>query len=78
MGLDLSEVRLPVLIEEAIQSLDEGLTFRHLVWNVYTFSFDHERIGRLVNELKTAFEMELLTLANHWKVFRFSGFARSE
>lgn len=34
---------------------------------VYTFSFDPERIGRLVKELESAFEQirrELLTFAN--------------
>lgn len=56
MGLDLPKVRPPVLTQEAIQSLDEYLRFRHVVRNVYTFSFDPERIGRLVKELETVFE----------------------
>ena len=41
---------------EAIQRLDEYLRFRHVVRNVYTFSFDPERIGRLVKELENVFE----------------------
>jgi len=56
MGLDLPKVRPPVLTQEAVQRLDEYLRFRHVVRNVYTFSFDPERIGRLVNELETVFE----------------------
>ena len=56
MGLDLPKVRPPVLTRETIQGLDEYLRFRHVVRNVYTFSFDPDRIGRLVKELETVFE----------------------
>jgi hypothetical protein len=56
MGLDLPKVRPPVLSKAAIQSLDEYLRFRHVVRNVYTFSFDPDRIGRLVTELDAVFE----------------------
>ena len=56
MGLDLPKVRPPVLTRKAIQSLDEYLRFRHVVRNVYTFSFDPERIGRLVNEMDAVFD----------------------
>jgi hypothetical protein len=56
MGLDLPKVRPPVLSKESIRSLDEYLRFRHVVRNVYTFSFDPERIGRLVTELDDVFE----------------------
>ena len=56
MGLDLPKVRPPVLTRESVQRLDEYLRFRHVVRNVYTFSFDPERIGRLVKELETVFE----------------------
>jgi len=51
MGLDLPKVRPPVLTSASIHHLDEYLRFRHIVRNVYTFSFDPERIGRLVKEL---------------------------
>lgn len=67
MGLDLPKVRLPVLSNKSIRSLDEYLRFRHVVRNVYTFSFDPERIGRLVTQLDTVFEQirqELLVFAN--------------
>jgi hypothetical protein len=55
-GPGSAEVRPTVLSNEAIRSLDEYLRFRHVVRNVYTFSFDPERIGRLVTELDTVFE----------------------
>lgn len=56
MGLDLPKVRPPVLTGAALQSLDEYLRFRHVVRNVYTFSFDPERIGRLVKEMDPVFD----------------------
>jgi hypothetical protein len=56
MGLDLPKVRPPVLTSESLRSLDEYLRFRHVVRNVYTFSFDPERIGKLVKESETVFE----------------------
>lgn len=67
MGLDLPKVRPPVLTSEAMQRLDEYLRFRHVVRNVYTFSFDPERIGRLVKELEAVFEQvrqELIAFAD--------------
>jgi hypothetical protein len=67
MGLDLPKVRPPVLTSSSIQRLDEYLRFRHVVRNVYTFSLDPERVGRLVNELDVVFNQmrqELLAFAN--------------
>lgn len=67
MGLDLPNVRPPVLTSDSIERLDEYLRFRHVVRNVYTFSFDPERIGRLVKGLEPAFaqlRQELLAFAN--------------
>jgi hypothetical protein len=66
MGLDLPKVRPPVLTSASIQRLDEYLRFRHIVRNVYTFSFDPDRIGRLVKELEPVFAQvrrELLVFA---------------
>ena len=66
MGLDLPKVRPPVLTSDSIERLDEYLRFRHIVRNVYKFSFDPERIGRLVKELEPAFTQiceELLAFA---------------
>lgn len=67
MGLDLPRVRPPVLTAGSIQHLDQYLRFRHVVRNVYTFSLDPDRIGRLVNELGTVFaqtRQELLAFAD--------------
>lgn len=67
MGLDLPKVRPPVLTSYSIERLDEYLRFRHVVRNVYTFSFDPERIGRLVKELEIVFDQvqpELLGFAD--------------
>jgi hypothetical protein len=67
MGLDLPKIRPPVLTSDSIQRLDEYLRFRHIVRNVYTFSFDPERIGRLVRELESTFSQireELLVFAS--------------
>jgi hypothetical protein len=67
MGLDLPQVRPPVLTFQSIQLLDEYLRFRHVVRNVYTFSFDVERVGRLVKDLKLVFaqtQQELLAFVN--------------
>lgn len=66
MGLDLPKVRPPVLTADSIQRLDPYLRFRHVVRNVYTFSFDPERIGKLVKELEMVFDQirqELLAFA---------------
>ena len=67
MALNLPKARPPVLSPDSIERLDEYLRFRHVVRNGYTFSFDPERIGRLVKELLPTFEQirdELLTFAN--------------
>jgi hypothetical protein len=67
MGLNLPKVRPPVLSSESIEQLDEYLRFRHVVRNVYTFSFDPERIERLVKDLEPTFDQireELLAFAN--------------
>jgi len=67
MGLDLPKIRPPVLTSASIERLDEYLRFRHIVRNVYTFSFDPERVGGLVKELGTVFgqiRQELLAFAN--------------
>ena len=67
MNLNLPKVRPPVLSSGSIEQLDEYLRFRHVVRNVYTFSFDPERIGRLVKELESVFDQvqsELLAFAD--------------
>lgn len=64
MGLDLPQVRPPVLSSSSIQFLDEYLRFRHVVRNVYTFSFDAERVGRLVSGLNSDFGKKELLMSN--------------
>jgi hypothetical protein len=68
MALDLPKVRPPILSRESIRSLDEYLRFRHVVRNVYTFSFDPERISRLVKEL----EIVLSKLSRSYQHLRIS------
>ena len=53
------KLRPPVLSSDFIELLDEYLRFRHVVRNVYTFSFDPERIGRLVKELEVVLAPDL-------------------
>ncbi|HXF86607.1 MAG TPA: hypothetical protein VNK49_14595 [Anaerolineales bacterium] len=67
MGIDLPQVRPPVLSRATIQLLDEYLRFRHVVRNVYAFSFDVARVGRLVESLSANFNQisdELLAFAD--------------
>ena len=47
--------------------IDEFLRFRHVVQNVYAFEFDPERIERLVQHQRPAFEQvqaELLAFSD--------------
>ena len=55
MGLDLPKIRPAVLTPDSIQHLDQYLRFRHVVRNIYTFSFDPERIAKLVTEMDAVF-----------------------
>lgn len=67
MGLDLPRVRPAVLTANSIQHLDQYLRFRHVVRNVYTFSFDPERIAKLVADLGAVFtqlHQELVVFAS--------------
>jgi hypothetical protein len=67
MELDLPKVRPPVLSVQTIEQLDEYLRFRHVVRNVYTFSFDPERVGRLVAKMEDFYpklRAELLAFAD--------------
>ena len=66
-GLGFAEGQTAGFECSSIQRLDEYLRFRHVVRNVYTFSFDPERVGRMVNELDVVFSQireELLGFAN--------------
>ena len=66
MGVDLSDLRPPVLSPEAIKTLDEYLRFRHVVRNIYTFMFNLDQLERLVKQARPVFtqvEAELLAFA---------------
>ena len=66
MGVDLPDLRPPVLSSEAIEALDEYLRFRHVVRNIYTFLFNLDQLERLVKQARPVFtqaETELLTFA---------------
>jgi hypothetical protein len=55
MNKDLPSRRPPVLTSELAESLDEYLRFRHVIRNIYAFVIDAESIGRLVDQLGSAF-----------------------
>lgn len=66
MGTDVTGVRPAVLSSETRSALDEYLRFRHVVRNVYAFSFERERIERLAKRIQPLFEQvrdELLAFA---------------
>ena len=67
MSTDLPHTRPPVLSAETTKMLDEYLSFRHVVRNIYAFEFDWERIERLIRRLRPAYEQvetELLSFAD--------------
>ncbi len=55
MGRELTEVRPAIFSETTIEKLDEYLRFRHVVRNLYTFSFIPEQIDRLVKQARPLF-----------------------
>jgi hypothetical protein len=62
MQTNLPDVRPPVLSDEAVQTLDEFLRFRHVVRNIYAFQFDPDRVARLVQLMPPAFHQTKLEL----------------
>jgi hypothetical protein len=50
-------LRPPLLTPEATQALDEFLRFRHVVRNIYAFQLDPERVARLINQMRPAFQL---------------------
>lgn len=66
MNVALPQIRPQVVSGETIKAIDEYLRFRHVVQNIYSFEFDPERIGHLVQRLRPSFEQtkaELLAFA---------------
>ena len=67
MNVAMPQLRPRVVSEHTLRSIDEFLRFRHVVQNVYAFEFDPERIERLVQRTRPAFEQiqaELLAFAD--------------
>jgi len=67
MNIALPKIRPQVIKKETLKSIDEFLRFRHLVQNIYALEFDPERIERLVQNLRPAFnqvQSELLAFAD--------------
>jgi hypothetical protein len=55
MGLERTGIRPAVISSEALDFLDSYLRFRHVVRNIYSFEFDPDRVGRLVENLSPGF-----------------------
>jgi len=67
MNVEILDLRPTVLSDDALSALDEFLRFRHVVRNVYAFSFDPEQIERLVKQVRPTFMQargELLVFAH--------------
>ncbi len=67
MAQERTGIRPAVISSETADALDQYLRFRHVVRNIYTFEFDPDRIGRLVQSLSPCFrqvERELQAFAS--------------
>lgn len=49
------QVRRAVISAKTLEALDDYMRFRHVVRNIYTFEFDSDRVGRLIDALDGAF-----------------------
>ena len=67
MNVEIPYLRPTVLSDDTEGALDEFLRFRHVVRNVYAYSFDPEQIERLVKLVRPVFAQvqgELLVFAH--------------
>jgi hypothetical protein len=67
MNVEIPDLRPKVLSADTEAALDEFLRFRHVVRNVYAYSFDPEQIERLVKLVRPVFTQvqgELLVFAH--------------
>ena len=62
MAQERTGIRPAVISSETLDALDQYLRFRHVVRNIYTFEFDPDRIGRLVEGLSSCFRRLQLEL----------------
>lgn len=56
MSASLAPVRPRVISANTEEELDEYLRFRHVVRNVYAFKLDGERVDRLIQRVRPAFD----------------------
>lgn len=66
MSVEQPGLRPPVISVDSVSALDEYLRFRHVLRNIYAFSFIPDQIERLVNQFKPVFvqvRSELITFA---------------
>ncbi len=67
MAAERPQIRPAVISDKTLETLDDYMRFRHVVRNIYTFEFDADRVGRLVDALDAAFGQvrgELQTFAD--------------
>jgi hypothetical protein len=67
MADEIPSVRPAVISPDICAQLNEFRGFRHIVRNVYTFSFDRNKIKKLVDKIPTVFldiKQELLAFAD--------------
>lgn len=55
MSVSIMQLRPHVISKDTVKGLDEYLRFRHIVRNVYAFTFDAERIDLLIRQLRPLF-----------------------
>lgn len=55
MSVELPGLRPPVLSLASVNTLDEYLRFRHVLRNIYAFSFIPDQIERLVKQITPVF-----------------------
>jgi hypothetical protein len=64
MNNEIPGIRPTVVSEELVNAWDEYLRFRHVVRNVYTFSFRPDQIERLVIQIRPIFNQTQHELAS--------------
>jgi hypothetical protein len=55
MAAKRPQVRRAVISAKTLEALDDYMRFRHVVRNIYTFEFESDRVGRLIDALDGAF-----------------------
>lgn len=55
MSAEVPNLRPPVIQTQTYHSIDEYRSFRHVVWNVYTFDLQPDRVVALTEKLTDSF-----------------------